>query len=64
MYEPACMYVYYVPIVSLEARRGPRPPETGFIGGCEPPYGCREPNTGPLERQQVLLPTESSVLRP
>jgi hypothetical protein len=26
--------------------------------GCEPPCGCRELNSGPLEEQSVLLTTE------
>jgi hypothetical protein len=27
-------------------------------GGCEPPCGCRELNSGPLEEQSVLLTSE------
>jgi hypothetical protein len=29
--------------------------------GCEPPCGCWELNSGPLEEQSVLLTTESSL---
>jgi hypothetical protein len=29
--------------------------------GCEPPCGCWELNSGPLEEQSVLLPTEPSL---
>jgi hypothetical protein len=29
-----------------------------FKGGCEPPCGCWDLNTGPSEEQSVLLPTE------
>ena len=29
-------------------------------GGCEPPCGCWDLNSGPLEEQSVLLPTEPS----
>ncbi|CAO2643085.1 hypothetical protein LEMLEM_LOCUS26501 [Lemmus lemmus] len=29
--------------------------------GCEPPCGCRELNSGPLEEQAMLLPTEPSL---
>ena len=29
--------------------------------GCEPPCGCWELNSGPLEGQSVLLPTEPSL---
>jgi hypothetical protein len=32
--------------------------------GCEPPCGCRELNSVPLEEQSVLLPTEPSLQRP
>ncbi|CAO2601830.1 hypothetical protein LEMLEM_LOCUS10924, partial [Lemmus lemmus] len=29
--------------------------------GCEPPCGCRELNSGPLEKQAVLLTPEPSL---
>ena len=29
--------------------------------GCEPPCGCRELNSGPLEEQAMLLITEPSL---
>ena len=29
--------------------------------GCEPPHGCWEPHSGPLQEQQVLLPAEPSL---
>jgi hypothetical protein len=29
--------------------------------GCEPPCGCWELNSGPLEEQSVLLTTEPSI---
>ena len=31
-----------------------------ITGGCEPPCGCWDLNSGPLEEQSVLLPTEPS----
>ena len=31
-----------------------------ITGACEPPCGCWELNSGPLEEQSVLLPTEPS----
>jgi hypothetical protein len=31
-----------------------------ITGGCEPPYGCWDLNSVPLEEQTVLLPTEPS----
>ncbi|EGW02432.1 E3 ubiquitin-protein ligase NEDD4 [Cricetulus griseus] len=32
--------------------------------GCEPPCGCWELNSGPLEEQSVLLTSESSLQPP
>ena len=32
--------------------------------GCEPPYGCWELNSGPLEEQAMLLTTEPSLQPP
>jgi hypothetical protein len=31
------------------------------LDGCEPPCGCWELNTGPLEEQSVLLAAEPSL---
>jgi hypothetical protein len=31
-----------------------------IMGGCEPPCGCWDLNSVPLEEQSVLLPTEPS----
>jgi hypothetical protein len=42
-------------------------PEEGIgaiTDGCEPPYGCWELNSGPLEEQLVLLTTEPSLQPP
>jgi hypothetical protein len=30
------------------------------MGGCEPPCGCWDLNSGPLEEQSELLPAEPS----
>lgn len=35
--------------------------ELNLGDGCELPYGCREPNLGPLQEQQALLNTEREV---
>jgi hypothetical protein len=32
-----------------------------FTDGCEPPCGCWDLNSGPLEEQSVLLTTEPSL---
>jgi hypothetical protein len=34
------------------------------MGGCEPPYGCWDLTSGPLEEKSVLLPAEPSHLPP
>ena len=43
-------------------------PEEGIrsliIDGCEPPCGCWELNSGPLEEQPVLLTSEPSLQPP
>jgi hypothetical protein len=36
----------------------------GITDGCEPPCGCWEINSGPLEEQPVLLTTEPSLQLP
>lgn len=55
---PAWMSVYHLYAVPMEAGEGIRTPETGVTNGCEPLYGCWEPN---IEDQPVLLMTESSL---
>jgi hypothetical protein len=52
-------YVYeYTVAVFRDTRRGHQIPITD---GCEPPCGCWELNSGPLEEQSVLLTTEPSL---
>jgi hypothetical protein len=36
----------------------------GITGGYEPPCGCWDLNSGPSEKQSVLLPTEPSLQLP
>ena len=36
-------------------------PSDPITDGCEPPRGCWEVNSGPLEEQSVLLTTEPSL---
>jgi hypothetical protein len=52
-------YVYSVLPEYMPAgqKRGPDP----ITDGCEPPYGCWELNSGPLEEQSVLLTFEPSL---
>ena len=40
---------------------GAESPGTGVKGGCELTCACWEPNLGPLQEQQMLLTTESSL---
>ena len=37
---------------------------SAYTHGCEPPCGCWELNSGPLEEQSVLLTTEPSLQPP
>jgi hypothetical protein len=51
-----CVYEYTV-LVFRHQKRAP-----GLIvGGCEPPCGCQELNSGTLEEQSVLLTDEPSL---
>ena len=55
---PTCMSVPHVCLVHTDNRRDMGFLGTGLIDYCEPPCGCWELNTGPLEEQVVLLITE------
>ena len=43
--------------VPVGQKRAPDP----IIDGCEPPCGCWELNSGPLEEQAMLLTSEPSL---
>ena len=47
----------YVDTLSLSSDT----PEEGITDGCEPPCGCWEMNSGPLEEQSMLLTAEPSL---
>jgi hypothetical protein len=51
-------YVYSIlsACIPTEQKRAP----DLIIDGCEPPYGCWELNSGPLEEQPVLITFEPS----
>jgi hypothetical protein len=57
-----CMYIYlfnvyeYTSCLQTHQKRASDP----IRDGCEPPCGCWELNSGPLEEQSVLLPAEPS----
>ena len=46
--------------MSAGQKRAPDP----ITDGCEPPCGCWELNSGPLEEQAVLLTSEPSLQLP
>jgi hypothetical protein len=52
-------FIYFMymstPLLSLDTQKRASDPITN---GCEPPCGCWELNSGPLEEQLVLLTTE------
>ena len=56
----ACMCVC-VTCACLRSPEDVRSPETGVTDGCEPPCEYWEPNSGPLQKQQVFLAAEPSL---
>jgi hypothetical protein len=59
-------YLFYVRVQYRAAFRHTRRGRTSdsITDGCEPPCGCWELNSGPLEEQSVLLTTEPSLQAP
>jgi hypothetical protein len=59
-----CMYVS-TPLLSSDTPEEVQTHQKGasdhIADGCEPPCGCWNLNSGPLEEQLVLLTTESSL---
>jgi hypothetical protein len=59
LFKSYFFYLYkYTVAVFRHTRRGHQIP---IIDGCEPPCGCWELNSGPLEEQWVLLTPEPSL---
>ena len=58
------IYLFIMHTISayMCACRPERAPD--LITGCEPPYGCWELNSKPLEEQAMLLTTEPSLQPP
>lgn len=52
-----CMYVWCL----WKSEEGVRTNRTGIRDNCGLPYGCRELNLGPLEKQHALLNIEPSL---
>jgi hypothetical protein len=62
IYLFVCLFIYlfsiYDELLSSDTQKGALDPVTD---GCEPPCGCWELNSGPLEEQSVLLSAEASL---
>lgn len=58
---PTCMYLCILRVYPWRSKESVRPHRTGFRHHFEPPHGYWEVNLGPLQEQQVFLPTESSL---
>jgi hypothetical protein len=54
-----CMKVHHC-CLQTHQKRASEP----ITDGCEPPYGCWELNSGPLEEQSVILTAEPSFQPP
>lgn len=59
-------YVYdcfaYISTHVWRSEEGIRSPETEVTGGCEPPCRCWEPNSGPLQEQQMHLTAKHAMV--
>jgi hypothetical protein len=55
---PACIFVYHMWILPIEAILPIDPLELELHADCELLYGCWELNSGPFQEQQVVLTTE------
>ena len=51
------MYTIFCLCMPAGQKRAPDP----ITDGCEPPCGCMELNSGPLEQQAMLLTSEPSL---
>ena len=58
------IYLFYVYEYNVIVFRYQKRASDPIIGGCEPPYGCWELNSGHLEEQSVLLNNEPSLKLP
>lgn len=57
----SCMYVQHFCLVSTEVTKVSGSLGTGVTDSCEPPCGCWESISGPLEEQPLLLAAEPSL---
>lgn len=56
-----CLYTTLMLVAQGVQQRALDSPRTGFIDGCEPPYGFWDLNPGPLEELQASLAAEPSL---
>lgn len=60
-----CLHMCTCTMCTLDTLRGQKRMsdtlELNLTRSCEPPCGCREPNQGPLQEQQVHFSTEPSL---
>jgi hypothetical protein len=60
--ENTCLHSFYYIYVHCSCLHTHQKRASDLItGGCEPPCGCWDLNSGPLEEQSVLLTTEPSL---
>lgn len=59
--ELVCMCTMYVPGTLGIQKKASDLPGTGVRDGFEPPWGCRGPTPGSLQRQHMLLNSEPSL---
>jgi hypothetical protein len=54
-------FIYYIQVHCSCLQMHQKRASDLIMDGCEPPCGCWDLNSGPLEEQSVLLPTEPSL---
>jgi hypothetical protein len=56
------LFIYYIYTILPACMSAiPKRAPDLIMDGCEPPCGCSELNSGPLEKQPVLLTSEPSL---
>jgi hypothetical protein len=60
IYLFVCLFVYYMQEHCSSLQTLQKMVSDLITDGCEPPCGCWDLNSGPLEEQSVLLPIEPS----
>jgi hypothetical protein len=57
---PGCLF-FNMSTLQLSSDTHQKSASDPIIGGCEPPYGCWDLNSGPLAELSVLLTAEPSL---